>query len=115
MYNGESNAQKLDNWIRQMEVYFHFQQIDEDEVKIQLASTHIEGTTLIWWEGKLQEGIQKSSNILFSWSKFIDSLSKQFYPLAYRQKEIMEWKYLRQGKGQSVQGFTEEFRKKAWA
>jgi hypothetical protein len=91
------------------------QQIDEDEVNIQLASLRLEGTMLIWWEGKLQEGIQKSGKILSSWSEFKAALRKQFYPLAYRQKEIMEWKYLRQGKGQSVQDFTEEFRKKALA
>ena len=28
---------------------------------------------------------------------------------------MMEWKNLRQGKGQSVQSFTEEFRKQALA
>jgi hypothetical protein len=38
MYNGELNAERLDNWIRQIEVYCHVQQIDEEEVKIQLAS-----------------------------------------------------------------------------
>jgi hypothetical protein len=67
MYNGKPNVEKLDNWIQQMEVYYRVQQIDEDEIKIQLASLFLEGTTLIWWEGKLQEGIQKSGKILSSW------------------------------------------------
>jgi hypothetical protein len=51
-----------------MEVYYRVQQSDEDEIKIQLASLHLKGTALIWWEGKLQEGIQQSSKILSSWS-----------------------------------------------
>lgn len=38
MYNGESNAEKLNNWIRQIEIYCRIQQIVEDEAKIQLAS-----------------------------------------------------------------------------
>jgi hypothetical protein len=76
MYNGEPNAKKLDNWIQQMEVYYHVQLIDEDEVKIQLASLCVEGIVLIWWEGKLQEGIQKSGKILSSWSKFKVALRK---------------------------------------
>jgi hypothetical protein len=38
MYNGELNAEKLDNWIRQIEVYCRIQKFTEDVVKIQLAS-----------------------------------------------------------------------------
>ncbi len=34
MYNGESNAEKLNNWIRQIEIYCTIQQIVEDEAKI---------------------------------------------------------------------------------
>ena len=37
MYNGEVNAEKLDNWIRQIEVYRRIQRIKYDETKIQLA------------------------------------------------------------------------------
>jgi hypothetical protein len=70
---------------------------------------------LIWWESKLQEGVQKNGKILSSWSEFTSALKKQFYPLGYTQKAIMEWQNLRQGKGKSVQSFTEEFRKKALA
>jgi hypothetical protein len=77
-----------------------------------LASLRLEGTTEVWWEGKLQEHIQNNDKILFSWSEFKVALRKQFYPLEYRQKTIMEWKYPSQGKGQSVQDFNKEFRKK---
>eukprot|EP00253_Pinus_taeda_P026054 PITA_26054 len=79
MFNGESNVENLNNWIRQIEVYCRIQQIVDDEVNIQLASLQLSSTTLIWWERKLQS----SKN------------------------------YLRQGKGQDVQSFTEEFRKQA--
>jgi hypothetical protein len=34
MFNGEADADKLNNWIRQIKVYFHVQQIKEEEVKI---------------------------------------------------------------------------------
>jgi hypothetical protein len=34
MYNGEVNAEKLDNWIRQIEVYYRIQKIQDDETKI---------------------------------------------------------------------------------
>ena len=38
MYNGELNAEKLDNWICQIEVYYRIQNFTEDNIKIQLDS-----------------------------------------------------------------------------
>jgi hypothetical protein len=34
LYNGEVNAEKLDNWIRQIEFYSRIQKIQDDETKI---------------------------------------------------------------------------------
>ena len=34
MYNGELNAEKLDNWIHQIEVYCRIQKFNEDVVEI---------------------------------------------------------------------------------
>jgi hypothetical protein len=91
IYNGEVNAEKLDNWIRQIEVYSRIQNIPDDETKIQLASLRLDGSTLIWWESKTQEEMKKNRKILLSWNDFIIEIKKQFYPLAYKKKETMEW------------------------
>jgi hypothetical protein len=114
MFNGDANPEKLDNWIRQVEVYFCVQHIDEEEVKGQLDSLRLEGIALVWWERKLQD-ISKCGNLISSWSKFKSTIRKQFYPLGYLHKEMMEWQTLRKSKGQTVQSFTEEFRKKSIA
>jgi hypothetical protein len=113
MYNGEINAEKLDNWIRQIEVYCRIQKIQDDETKIQLSSLRLDSTTLIWWEDKIQEEMKKHGKILTSWNYFIVAIKKQFYPLAYMQKATMDWKFFRQAKGQNVQSFTQEFRRRA--
>jgi hypothetical protein len=89
MFKGDVNLEKLDNWIRQVEVYCCVQQIDEEEVKMQLASLQLEGTTLVWWERKLQDK-SKCGNLFSSWSKFKSTISKQFYPLGYLHKAMME-------------------------
>jgi hypothetical protein len=52
LYNGEVNAEKLYNWIRQIEVYSRIQKIQDDETKIHLASLILDGSALIWWESK---------------------------------------------------------------
>jgi hypothetical protein len=41
MYNGEVNAEKLDNWIHHIEVYCRIQKIQDDETKIQLAYNQV--------------------------------------------------------------------------
>lgn len=84
MYNGEVDVEKLDNWVRKMEVYCSVQQIAEDEVKIRLASFCLMGTLLIWWLSKLQKGTKHISKIFPSWFDFITALRKQFYPLGYK-------------------------------
>jgi hypothetical protein len=113
MYNGEVNAEKLDNWIRQIEVYCRIQKIQDDETKIQLASLRLDSAALIWWESKTQEDMKKHGKILISWNDFIVAIKRQFYPLAYMQKATMDWKNFRQAKGQNVQSFTQEFRRRA--
>jgi hypothetical protein len=89
MFIGDANPKNLDNWIRQVEVYFRVQQIDEEKIKVQLTSLRLEGIALVWWERKLQE-ISKCGNVLSSWSEFKSTIMKKFYPLGYLHKAMME-------------------------
>jgi hypothetical protein len=114
MYVGEVNAEKIDNSVRHMEVYCNVQQIKDEATKIRLASLCFEGTTLIWWECKMQHGTQQVGNIFPSWHDFISALRKQFYPLGYKEKDLIEWQSLKLRKEQSTQEYTYEFRKMVW-
>jgi len=89
------------------------QNIDSDRSNIQLASLCLGGTTLVWWEGWTQADLKKHGKILSVWSEFVSAIKKQFYPLAYMQQAMMSWQTLHQLKGQSIQGYTQEFRKRA--
>ena len=53
-FDGEVNVEKLDNWIRQLEVYLRIQNFHDDETKIQLASLRMEGAAL--FGGKPRQG-----------------------------------------------------------
>jgi hypothetical protein len=52
-------------------------------------------------------------NVFPSWKDFISALRKQFYPLGYKEKAIIEWQSLKLKKGQTVQEYTDGFRKMA--
>ena len=89
IYDGELNVEKLDNWIRQTDVYCRVQSINSDKSKIQLASLRLGGTTLVWWEGRTQVDMKKHGKILSVWSEFVSEIKKQFYPLTYMQQAMM--------------------------
>lgn len=66
----------------------------------------LESVALIWWESKTEEDMKKHSNVLSSWNDFFVSLRRQFCPLAYMKKAIIDWKKFRKLKFQSVQSYT---------
>jgi hypothetical protein len=47
MYDGEVNAKRTDNCVKQMEVYYSVQQIRAEATQIKLAVLHLAGKTLI--------------------------------------------------------------------
>lgn len=92
---------------------FIIHNIQEDDIKIQLASLRMEGSTLVWWEAKTQEETKKHGKLSIFWSYFIVSIKRKFYLLAYMKIAIMSWKNFRQLKGQSVQHCIHELRRRA--
>jgi hypothetical protein len=85
IYNGDLDAEKLDNWIKQLEVYCRVQGINDDPSRIQLATLRMSGMALTWWESKVQQDLQKNGKIISVWTDFIKVLRKQFYPLGHIQ------------------------------
>jgi len=76
IYDGELNAEKLDNWIRWIDVYCRVQSIDSDNSNIHLASLRLGGTALVWWEGRTQADMKKHGKILSVWSEFVFAIKK---------------------------------------
>ena len=76
MFNGEVNVDKLDNWIRKLEVYLRIQNLQDDDTKIQLASLRMEDVTLVWWEAKTKGEIKEHGKIILSWLEFITTVKQ---------------------------------------
>jgi hypothetical protein len=64
--DGELDEEKLDNWVRQLEVYCRIQRIVDDETKIELASLKLGGKTPIWWERRTRDDLKKSGKTISS-------------------------------------------------
>jgi hypothetical protein len=95
MYDGEFNVDRLDNWVRQMEVYCSMQQIKDEETQFKLALLRLASTTLIWWQNKLKHGTQQVGNVFPSWKDFVFALRNKFYPLGYKENDLIEWQSLK--------------------
>ena len=76
MYNGELNVEKLNNGIRQIEVYCRIQKFTEYNIKIQLDSLRLGGAALIWWESRSQEDLSTKGKIISFWYEFASTLKK---------------------------------------
>jgi len=74
LYDGEINEEKLDNWIRQIKVYFMIQKIIDEETMIQLASLKMGGTALVWWENRTKHDLKNFGKTLSSWLDFTSTL-----------------------------------------
>jgi hypothetical protein len=74
LYDGELNAEKLDNWIKQIEVYCGIHKIIDEETMIQLASLKMGGTALVWWENRTKHDLKNFGKTLSSWLDFTSSL-----------------------------------------
>jgi hypothetical protein len=75
-YDCELDAEKINNWVRQLQVYWRIQKIVDDETKIQLASLKMGGTTLIWWERRTRDDLKKSGKTISSWNDFVIALKQ---------------------------------------
>ena len=89
-YDGELNVEKLDNWIKKIDLYCRVQNIMDEATRIQLDALRLSGTTLIWWESKMQVDLVQNGKVISSWDKFTKATRKQFYPLSYTQTTIIE-------------------------
>jgi hypothetical protein len=76
LYDAELNAKRLDNWIRQIEVYCRIQRIIDEETMIHLSSLKMGGTALVWWESRTKHVLKKFGKTLSSWLDFTSALRK---------------------------------------
>ena len=76
IYDGELNYEKLDNWIRQIDVYCRLQNINSDKSKIQLASLRLGGTALVSWKGRTQADMKRHGKTISVWSDFVSAIKK---------------------------------------
>jgi hypothetical protein len=106
-YEGSLNAEELLDWIRAMDTYFDYEDIEEDK-KIRHAVTKLKGHAALWWDELQADRRSKGKQKIKNWDRMIAKMKAKFIPRDYQITLFRRMQNLRQ-KLMSVKEYTEEF------
>jgi hypothetical protein len=79
MYEGNLYAEELLDWIRSMEKYFDYEDIDEEK-KVKHDVTILKGHATLWWDELQADRRCKGKKKIKSWDRMVAKLKLNSYP-----------------------------------
>jgi hypothetical protein len=107
VYEGSLNAEELLDWIRALDTYFDYEDIEEDK-KVRHAVTKLKGHAALWWDELQADRRCKGKQKIKSWDRMIAKMKAKFIPRDYQITLFRRMQNLRQ-KMMTVKEYTEEF------
>jgi hypothetical protein len=107
IYEGSLNAEELLDWIRALDTYFDYEDIEEDK-KIRHVVTKLKGHAALWWDELQADRCCKGKQKIKSWDRMITKMKVKFIPRDYQITLFRQMQNLRQ-KLMTVKEYTEEF------
>jgi hypothetical protein len=99
------NAEELLDWIRALDTYFDYEDIEEDK-KIKHAVTRLKGHATLWWDELQADRRCKGKQKIKSWARMIAKMKAKFIPRDYQITLFRRMQTLRQ-KLMTVKEYTE--------
>jgi hypothetical protein len=109
VYEGSLDAEELLDWIRALDTYFDYEDIEEDK-KVRHAVTKLKGHAALWWDELQADRHSKGKQKIKSWDRMIAKMKAKFIPRDYQITLFRRMQNLRQ-KLMTVKEYTEEFYK----
>jgi hypothetical protein len=109
MYEGNLDVEELLDWIRSMEKYFDYEDVDEEK-RVRHDVTWLKGHATLWWDELQAERKRKGKQKIKNWDRMVAKLKAKFMPKDYQINLFRKLQNLRQ-KGMTVKEYTEEFYK----
>ena len=78
-FNGKREAKELDTFLWNMEKYFKYLKLEDDESKVSTATLFLTDNALIWWRRWSME-IEQGTFTLNTWEEFKNDIKLHFYP-----------------------------------
>jgi hypothetical protein len=109
VYEGNTDAEELLDWIRALDTYFDYEDVEEDK-KVKHAVTRLKGHATFWWDELQVDRRYKGKTKIKSWDRMIAKMKAEFIPRDYQITLFRRMQNLRQ-KLMTVKEYTEEFYK----
>jgi hypothetical protein len=106
-YEGNLDAEELLDWIRSLDTYFNYEDVEEDK-KVRHAVTRLKGHAALWWDKLQADRRCKGKKKIKSWDQMIAKMKAKFIPRYYQITLFRRMQNLRQ-KLMTVKEYTEEF------
>jgi hypothetical protein len=107
VYKGNLDAEELLDWIRALDTYFDYEDIEEDK-KVIHAVTRLKGHATLWWDELQADRRCKGKQKIKSWDRMIAKMKAKFIPRDYQITLFRRMQNLRQ-KLMTVKEYTKEF------
>jgi hypothetical protein len=108
-YEGNLDGEEILDWIRALDTYFDYEDIEEDK-KVRHAVTKLKGHTTLWWDELQADRCFKGKQKIKSWDQMITKMKEKFIPRDYQITLFRRMQNLRQ-KLMTVKEYTKEFYK----
>jgi len=83
-FGGETDVEKLNQWLKQLKVFFIVQMIEDNKKNIDIVALKLEGHTLVLWEAYCDVVNIFYELFVTSWRSFKELLQGQLYPLGHK-------------------------------
>jgi hypothetical protein len=107
VYEGNLDAEELLDWIRALDTYFDYEDVEEDK-KVKHVVTRLKGHVALWWDELQDDRRYKGKQKIKSWDRMITKMKEKFIPKDYQITLFRRMQNLRQ-KLMTVKEYTEEF------
>jgi hypothetical protein len=107
VYEGNLDVEELLDWIRALDTYFDYEDIEEDK-KVRHVVTRLKGHAALWWDELQADRRCQGKQKIKSWDRMIAKMKAKFIPRDYQISLFRRMQNLRQ-KLMTVKEYTEEF------
>jgi hypothetical protein len=109
VYEVKLDAEELLDWIRALDTYFDYEDVEEDK-KFKNDVTRLKGHATLWWDELQADRRCRGNQKIKSWDRMIVKMKAKFIPKDYQITLFRRMQNLRQ-KLMTVKEYTEEFYK----
>jgi hypothetical protein len=109
VYEGSLDVEVLLDWIRALDKYFNYEDVEEDK-KVKHAVTRHKGHATLWWDELQADRRCTGKHKIKRWDRMVEKMKDKFIPKDYQITLFQRMQNLRQ-KLMSVKEYTEEFYK----